>query len=249
MFDHAKKWSWMALAGVMTLCAAVAQAEEPLKEPEPPKWNTTLALGFSLTEGNSDTMLATLSLEGVRETKKNTLRLGASGSYGETEDEVTTQRARVYADYRHILRERMYAYVASDLLHDDVADIQYRFTLGPGLGYYFIQNDKMKLSGEVGPSYVLEKLNDETRDYAALRVAERFDHKLTEGAKWWQSAEYLAEFADFGNYDLVFELGAEAALNKKLSLRVVGIDRYKSEPAPGRKSNDIAIISSLVYKF
>jgi putative salt-induced outer membrane protein YdiY len=44
------------------------------------------------------------------------------------------------------------------------------------------------------------------------------------------------------------EAGIEAAINTSLSLRFVVQDRYDSQVPADRKENDLAVISSLVYK-
>jgi len=102
----------------------------------------------------------------------------------------------------------------------------------------------------VGGTYIREELtNGLEDDYAALRVAQRFEYKLTETTRIWQAAEYLANFEDFESYLLNAEVGVEAALKGALSLRVVLLDKYDNVPAPGLEENDIALITSLVYKF
>ena len=65
----------------------------------------------------------------------------------------------------------------------------------------------------------------------------------------WQSFEYIPQVDRFSNYLLIGEIGAEASLTEKLSLRGVFQDIYDNEPAPGRKQNDMKIITSLAYKF
>jgi hypothetical protein len=44
-------------------------------------------------------------------------------------------------------------------------------------------------------------------------------------------------------------LWAEAALNKTMSLRLVGQDRYDSKPSSGRRRNDTSLTSALAFKF
>ena len=59
--------------------------------------------------------------------------------------------ARGFVQYNRLFTERLFGYGRVDALYDDVANIQYRVTLSPGLGYYFIKEPKTELSGEVGP--------------------------------------------------------------------------------------------------
>jgi putative salt-induced outer membrane protein YdiY len=50
-------------------------------------------------------------------------------------------------------------------------------------------------------------------------------------------------------YLLIAEVGTEAALNAHLSLRVVFDDTYNSKPALGKVPNDLALITSVVWKY
>jgi putative salt-induced outer membrane protein YdiY len=230
------------------------------------KWETSAAAGATLTKGNSDTFLGTLSLSAVRKAERDEILLGASATYGTTEqevettfpsgvtltseeDETTTANANAFGQYNHLFTDRFYAGVRLDILHDAVADVKYRATLSPLAGYYLIKNPTTRLAVEAGPSLIAEKVGDESDEYLALRFAERFEHKFSDRAKVWQSVEYLPQVDDFENYLINAEVGAEAALTTKLSLRAVFQDTYDNVPAPGRKKNDMKFITSLVYKF
>ena len=82
-----------------------------------------------------------------------------------------------------------------------------------------------------------------------LRLAEKFEHKFNDKTKIWQSFEVLPEIEDFDNYILNAELGVETQLVQKLALRSYVQDTYDNQPAPGRKKNDIKLVTALVYKF
>jgi putative salt-induced outer membrane protein len=213
------------------------------------RWDSSAALGFNLTAGNSDTVLFTLQVQTEREWEKDLWRLGATASYGENDGDKSTERAGAFAEYQRLLTERLYAGLKLEVARDAIADVEYRATISPALGYYFIKSERTQLSGEIGPSFVLEKTGDGTKEYVALRLGERFEHKFNDRAKMWQTAEIFPQVDDVENFIARAELGTEAALNSKLSIRVVVKDEYDNQPAAGRKSNDVAVISSLVYKF
>jgi putative salt-induced outer membrane protein YdiY len=87
-------------------------------------------------------------------------------------------------------------------------------------------------------------------EHLAARFAERFEYKLTASTKVWESLEYLPKVDEWGaNYLVNFEAGISTAINKHWGLRVVFQDMYASEPANGRKSNDIRLLAGTDYKF
>jgi putative salt-induced outer membrane protein YdiY len=214
---------------------------------------TTVAVGVTLTDGNSETLQANGSI--VAEGEKDGLgsvRFGVEGNYGETTvddaDETTVENAKAFGNAKKTLTEKTFAYFDASALYDDIALVDYRVTVGPGLGVYLVQDDTTTLSVEAGPSYVWEKVDDVDDDYTAIRAAERFEHALSDTAKIWQSVEYLPQADDFDNYLLNAELGAEAAMNASMNLRVVLQDRYDSEPAAGLEGNDLTLIAGISLK-
>lgn len=232
--------------------AAAADAAKAAKPVEPEKkspWDCSVTLGATVTRGNSKTLLFNANILALRKWTQNELSLGADGSYGESDDVKNLEQIHGFAQYNRLFTDRFYGYARVDALHDAVADVDYRVTVGPGVGYYFIKNEKTRLSAEAGPSMVLEKQGGKEKQYLAARIAERLEQKLNDKARVWQSLEFLPEVDKFDNYIINAEAGIEADLTKKFSLRTLVQDTYHNQPAAGRKANDIKIISGISYKF
>ncbi len=68
-------------------------------------------------------------------------------------------------------------------------------------------------------------------------------------ARVWQSLELLPQVNELDKYLVNAEIGIEAAISKKISLQAILQDTYANQPAPGRKANDLKLISGLKYKF
>ena len=230
-------------------CSALS-AEDIAKTEKETEWKTSAALGFTLNQGNSDAVLVNADLLGLKKWELNELSTKLNGSYGQAEGEKNNEVLHGTAQYNRLLGGTdFYFYGKGDLLHDAVADVEYRFTASFGAGYYFVHRDKKKLSAEMGLGHIVEKLGAGNNDYFNLRVGERFDYEISERARLWQSAEWLPEAADFANYLLIAEIGVESDLTEKMSLRVSLRDNYDNRPAPGRKSNDLRLVTGLGYKF
>jgi putative salt-induced outer membrane protein YdiY len=231
------------------------------------QWDASIAAGLTITRGNSETFLSTLTFKAVRKWTNNEVLLGAAGTYGESTTEVTeekadgtkvkrdesnatTANAAAYAQFNHSFTDRIYGGGRVDFVHDAIADLSYRITVSPLVGYYAIKNPQAKLSFEFGPSGVFEKKEaTNSCQYAALRLGDRFEYKFTPKSKVWQSFDVIPQVDRFSNYLLVAEIGGEAAFTQQFSLRAVLQDTYDNEPAEGRKKNDLKLITSLVYKF
>ena len=251
-----------ALAGVtasVATTATLAQVAAPAAVPEP-LWKTTVAAGANVTRGNSETMLLNGSAISVFKQDKNEARIGVEANYGEAQvtqgsgtnemksTENNINNARAFGEYRRLLTERNYLYGNTELMEDDIAEIDYRWTIGPGVGRYFLMSPTQKLSGEIGPTYIKQKLAGVTDDTVALRMAERYELKISATALLWESVEYLPSIDDFARCLLNAEVGIEAAISTKFNLRVVLQDKFNSDPAPGKKDNDLVLIAGVSFK-
>jgi len=214
-----------------------------------PAWESSVSAGLSLTKGNSDTLLTTAAFKTRTKTPANEFLFGVNGSYGENDSVKNNETLHGVGQYNHLFSERFYGYLNAESLHDGIADLQYRFTLSPGAGYYFVKTTNTTFAGEVGPGLIFQRLGGVDTTYASLRLAERFKHKLNDGARVWERAEILPQVNKLENFLVNAEIGAEAALTKTFSLRGTLQDNFVNQPAPGRKDNDVKLISSLVYKF
>ncbi len=222
-----------------------------VKPPEKPKdaWAVTLGLGISLTRGNSDTSLYTADAVGVKKWDQNELSLHAFGSYGENQGNQNVGNAGFNAQYNRLFGDRWYGYGRFSAFEDSVSDIDYRFTVGAGAGYYLIKNDKSLFSAEVGPGYVWQKLAGVTDDFFTIRFAQKFEYKFSKTAKVWEEVEYLPQVDDFGNYILNSVVGVAAGIYGNLQLQVKAMDTYQSRPAAGRDKNDLQLTAGLAYTF
>ena len=212
-------------------------------------WKRSVAAGLTLAKGNSDNVLVTMNGLATTKWDKNELSLGIDAARGENSGTLNTETLSGHVQYNRLISERAFGLMRTEALHDTIADVELRLTLSPGLGYYLIKQEKRNLSFELGPSFVYDKLGSSENSYMALRVGERFETAISERARLWQTLEWLPQVDDFNNYLLKAELGVEADLTKKLSLRVTMQDIYDNEPAAGRKSNDIRLVSGIAYKF
>ncbi len=245
-------WAVMVLAG--STLAAEKQAKPAAESEEAAKkgLQTALNVGLTLTDGNSETLAANASLvtEGEKEGLGSVLA-GIEANYGEsTVDEVkdtTVNNAKAYGNVKKTLTERTFAYLDGSALYDDMAFVDYRTTLGPGLGVYLVKTGMHTLSVEAGPSYVWEKVDGVSDNYLALRFAERGTCQISPTAKLVESLEVLPEASDFNSYLLTAEGGAEATMTERISLRIVLQDKYDSTPAAGTQRNDLSLIAGLGF--
>jgi len=238
---------------VLVILAAVARAADgganAIVTTNQPIWENSISFGLTLARGNSDSLLADTAFKTHRNNPTNELTLSLEGAYGENQSVKNNEMLHGYGQYNHLFTDRFFGYARADGFHDSIADITYRVTVSPGAGYYFLKSKSTTLAGEAGPGMVFERLDGETLNYPTPRLAERFEHKWDNHTRIWENVEYLQQLDQDNNFLINAEVGAEAALTRHISLRTVLQDSFANIPAPGRRDNDVKLISGIVYKF
>lgn len=219
--------------------------------PVPPtSWNGTITLGLTATAGNVNSVLATGKVLAERKTQHNDLNLDADGVYGEVSSVQSAQSVHGSAqDNQTFIDDTWYGYGRGDILHDAMANVDYRVTSGAGAGYYFIKDKQTTLSTEAGPALEVEQLDDEYHNYPTARLAERYEHKIDGHARVWENIEFLPPLTVPAAFLVNAEIGLETPLTHKLSVQTYVQDNFANVPAPGYKDNDLKVVSGLVFKF
>ena len=244
---------------LLRLAAATAVAGATIaaygQAPNPTDWQSTAGLNLAVAKGNSDTLLAGGNILSTKKWDKNEWILGADAAYGDTKigldgRRTTAQNYGAFAQYNRLIDDRWYWWLNGALRQDRISDVDYRFTLSGGVGYYFVKTDRTTLKGEVGPGVVFERVGNHDTKYMTIRFAEHFLHKFENGrASVFQNAEFLPQINKWDNYQINFDAGVEASLTDKMGVRVTFADNYRSRPAPGLKNNDLRLLAGLTYKF
>ncbi|MDR0993350.1 MAG: DUF481 domain-containing protein [Verrucomicrobiota bacterium] len=232
--------------------AQVASGGEASTPPKP-AFTTTISLGTTYTEGNSDTAVLNLryATEGQKE-RLGTLTAKVEANYGENRvDGLKDTITENFKASLNIKKDVGRWYISGDTsyFYDDIALVDYRILLGPGVGRRLLQSDAQTLTVETGPSYLWERVDGIKDDYVALRLAENYAWQISATAKFHQSLEYLPKVDDFENYLLHAEVGIETAINEWMNLALIVQDKYDNIPAAGTEHNDLSIIASLGISF
>jgi putative salt-induced outer membrane protein YdiY len=252
-------FSASATTMALMLFGSVAFADDAkdAKTP-PPKWETIASADLALTRGNSRSFLGTVTINTHRKWESDEVLFGGAAGYGTSTtknssgQEVTAETQdylRGSGQYNHLFTDRLYAGFRLEGLHDNIADINYRFTVSPLAGYYFIKETNTLFSGEVGPSLITQELAHVRKTYAAFRLGERFEHTFDGGAKIWETLEFLPQIDDFSNWILNAEVGVSAPIVKSLDVRLVAQDTYNNHPATDHLKNDLKVLAGIGYRF
>ena len=234
-----------------TNASASVLAKSPVVMSEFPKhpWKNSVSAGLSLARGNKNTTMFTADFQTQKKTPFDEFHLGLGAAYGEQNSVEIVNNYKEFGQWNHLFTPRYFSYLRTDGLRDSIANLDYRLTLGPGVGYYLIKGTNTTLALEAGGAYEFQRLGGANQTFMTARLADRFEHKLSDRARLWQSVEILPQVDKLDNYVVNFEIGAEAAITKSFSLKTYLDDNYANRPAAGHLKNDAKLVAGVSYKF
>ncbi|MBR3086393.1 MAG: DUF481 domain-containing protein [Kiritimatiellae bacterium] len=255
-----KTLTTLAASAAALACTAALADGEASEYPE-----TSVTFGGTLNDGNTEDESANLAFDFKNVKDGYEYILGANGTVTRTTTENTvtdsegntsTRKSKKTTAKNGELKgkviipvaEPFSAYFDASAFRDEIADIDYRFMVGPGVVWDVVKTDDFGFALELGIAPMWEKTDGETEYYTMLRLGERVEKKLGKGAKIWESVEYLPAIDDSDKYLVNAECGVESPLADNLSLHVTLKDKYNSLPADGNEKNDVSLIVGVRVK-
>lgn len=251
----------------MTAISSIAEEALEIAEEaaEKDKLELSITLGGALNDGNTDNESGTfgfdlkhridlieysINAKGIitRTTSDETITEADGTTYTREKKETTAKNGEIKGNLSRDISDAVAVYVNATAFADEMSDIDYRFMTGPGLAFKLINTETITFTFELGLAGIWEK-QDRTSDYyTAIRSLEKFEYSFSNGAKLWQSCEYLPSIEDSDKYLINSEIGVESPLNDILSLRLTATDRYNSMPSDDSEENDLSLIAGVCVK-
>lgn len=211
-------------------------------------WEFTGASGLSWAGGNSDSLAYSIQFLGSYVKDDEEVYLGTDYFYSEDSGVRSTDSLKIYGQYNHGLTERFYVGGYGGYFRDTAAGIDYRIDPSLLLGYKAIKREDVKLAFEVGPGYTWRQRGGLADNFAALRLAEKFEWKFSPTTRLWQAVAMTQNAKGFSGYLIDFELGVETRITDLWALRTFLRHRIDNELAAGRGETDTSLILGLSYQ-
>jgi putative salt-induced outer membrane protein YdiY len=242
--------AWMTSVGI-----ARAQTPQPPAAPPPappPGWSGNAGFGLALNRGNTDTTNLNLSFEATDDPKTGSV-WKFKGLYlrGDNNGEIAVDRLLLEGRNERALTERVYAFGQLQFLEDQFKDIDYLFAPSVGIGYKLLTLPMTTLAVDGGVGIKWEKNPGlDRRTSGVFTGSDKFEHKLSTTASITQAFNALWKANDFGDALYTFTAGIAAAVTTRTQLKLELLDTYATRPPTITvKSNDVAVLTALVYKF
>lgn len=238
-----------AMLTVMTASRATAQ------QPAPSGMKAltgSAGAGLSLTEGNSDTLNLSATIDSVYDPKtQNVMKWTALFLRGKQNGVLTVNRVSAAFRDERTVNGRTFLFGQIETLHDTFKSIDYLYAPVAGVGYKALDSKRTQLAVDAGVGGVVEKdTGAASRGSGAITLSEKLIHQLTETTTLKQSVASLLKMNDFGDGLFTFQFGVAAKISARLQLSIDLLDTLKNRPLdPTTKRNDVALVTSIIAKY
>jgi putative salt-induced outer membrane protein YdiY len=234
----------------VVLTASQSRAQQPSGPPE--GLSGSAGFGLSLTQGNSETINLSATVDSIYDPKtNNVMKWNALFLRGKQNGVLTVNRVSATFRDESTLNGRTYVFGQVDTLHDTFKRIDYLIAPGVGLGYKILNSMQSQLTLDAGAGAVIEQdAGVVARGAISLTVSQKWVQQLTDTTTLRQAAAALLKTNNFSDGLYTFQVGVSAKMSTRFQLAIDVLDTYKHQPLdPGTRPNDVAIVTSIVAKY
>lgn len=238
--------------------------------------DVSLGLGGLFSAGNARTVALTALARGRFRRDEHQFSFATTGNFaragkkGEAID-TTVENYQGLLRYDYFFTNDVSFFLQSTGRRDRFQGLTLRLNVDPGVAYYFVNTKTHRFQVEGGydlqhdirrddslvvplpddapagtpPLPPLDKTN--TLHNARLFVG--YENKLRKEVAFIASVEYLQNFADFGTYRVIGDIGLKSNVAEHLALATTYTARYENKPLPTVDSLDSIASVNLVYSF
>lgn len=224
--------------------------ERKIAEGKLGKWSATIEMGGRMREGNTETLNARARIELQHKSDLELLKFYLAGEYGEQNDQRDTAEAKLGAYYEHMIGRRFFGYTKSEAEYDEFENLDLRFTVSAGVGYYWIKQDHHELKTHAGPGYMHEAfMDDVTKDSVMLDIGLNYRLDLNNWLQFVHSTSYYPTCESVRDYRLVSDSALLIPLGNsdRWKIKLGALFEYDALPPAGVDRLDRTYYGNLVF--
>lgn len=221
------------------------------------QWTGKGEAGLAIAGGNSESQSgnARLAVTHTMDAWENSA--GLAGNYVSDDVGTTAQRFEVFGQSRHQYSRRTYWHGGLRYEDDRFSGFNYQATFSSGIGRQFIENDRTKLSGQIGVGYKYFETRDSIDPDSLLLTPGDSDSSiaLVGGASFTHefndSTSFFNKFGFESTTDNLFlqnEIGMAVNMTDRIALAVALAVRHNTDPPAAFRRTDTLTTVNLVYE-
>lgn len=212
-------------------------------------WKLDLGLSYLSTTGNSDT--TSLGFSGQYADKWGPWGLDAAASAIRASEDGTTTAENYDASVRgsRDLNDRVALTAGLNGRKDRLAGIDLRTQADVAVKWTLTDTDRWTVHTLAGPSWVREDpVDGDANTYLGAILQLDAACTISDGASATARVTYLPNLEDSTDYRAETELGLQAAINRRLAMKLGYLWLFDNQPVPGFDKSDTRATASLVLR-
>jgi putative salt-induced outer membrane protein len=239
------------LCAAFALCLGAASALAQEEEQKEPAWKGSLGLSYVATGGNTDTQ--TLGLDFKLERRPEPWGFEVIALFNRAEDEGVTAAERYHAGARakRRLADRWDYFLGLSGEQDEFAGFELRAIAETGVIYEALAGHRHTLSFDGGLTWTDEErieLEPDT-DFLGGLAGLTYEWEISDTASLTQRLIYYPNFDEGNDWRLNSDTGLQAAMNKRLAVKLGYELRFRNRPIADNDDTDTTTKVSLVVSF
>ncbi|CAH0991210.1 hypothetical protein SIN8267_01312 [Sinobacterium norvegicum] len=224
-------------------------------------WVAKFSLGANIRQGNSDQVDITSSLKAKRRTVGNRLDFDYIANYSQLDNEETADNQRFNFSWDRFIRDRLFwRPIFLEYLHDPFQNINSKYTVGTGLGYDIVDNDRTEWNIVAGPAFqqtqfiTVEEGKNDRENTGSFGLSSDYEYEITGDIDYFLN--YSGNFVNSasGTYNHYLSTGLEIELTKMLDLDIsLNWDHTKNPQADEDgitpKSDDLRLVVGIGIEY
>lgn len=231
-------------------------------------WTGGANIGFSVARGNSETENLALAFNAIHTSANDKWTLYATSI--DTTNNLATPSTVANLEtgglrYDHNVSARLFVFGSADFMANALQFLDLRGIYSGGFGAHAIKNAKTTLDVFGGIAYTHETYSNGapipgtspvtytsygmTNRFVALTLGDMLTQQLGKSTVLTESANFLPDLQQTGQYQFTLNIGTVTKLNKVLGWQNQFNDIYVSNPPTGTKTNDIVFTTGLNFTF
>lgn len=215
-------------------------------------WDSSFAAGFTGSSGNSDTLAINAQFKTKYEDKRDRWLWDTTYFLSEDDGEKSRNEFKSQLTKDWLIPESPWFYFAQATYeYDQFQDWKHRASGFGGVGYTFVNTDKLEFNGRLGAGLTKEFSGGRDLTPEALVGATLVRYKITPNQNLTGSLTVYPSLSQPGEYRSVAGIEYQVAIDHAdgLSLKLGIENEYESETSGDAKHNDLKYYGALVYDF
>lgn len=211
-------------------------------------WTKAFSAGFSGSSGVTKENNVNVDLELNNETESHRDRFIARYFFTDADGLTTKNEFLTRHIHDFLIKDsKWFTYLGGGYKYDELQSWDHRYTGSAGVGYDFLNDDRFKLTGRIGPGFTVTRDGDDREDFNGVAMLQ-FSWAIMEGLGFNGETAYfpvlndLPEFRSFAKGEFKVAIGVVEGLSFKFG----GSYEYDSQNV---ERNDRKYYANIVYDF